>query len=313
MKKVSFFILVWLFVSISSFVLAESPIEVIYWKPLDVEMPSQDEIDFFIDVMIEVQSFFASELERYGFGPKTFDFNPKIRIIKGKLQRKEYNPGPIVLHRENPSILKHGLDNQIYVVFLGGDGPISRGSASSQKLCANIPEQLKYCNNLVVVPAENKRLLEVLLAHEIGHAFNIDHHPPNRLILNRIDIMYFPLHAIRGVKEYLKDYALNHQDATFLDEDGRLFIQKPFEDSKQAMDADVNKDGYVDLSDVMIVRSAIQHPNSYDTDLNNDGITDEVDVLIVKAKAVEAIAAASPMLRRRGLKLSTWGRMKERY
>ena len=76
------------------------------------------------------------------------------------------------------------------------------------------------------------------------------------------------------------------------------------------IDADVNDDGYVDLYDVLIVRSGMNGEVSYDTDVNNDGVTDEVDLLIVKAKAVEAIAAAAP--RKMKMKLTTWGSMKRR-
>lgn len=60
---------------------AEPPIQVIYWKASDVQTPSQEEIDSVRDVMVEVQSFFASEMDRYGFGPKTFDFNPDINDL----------------------------------------------------------------------------------------------------------------------------------------------------------------------------------------------------------------------------------------
>ena len=76
----------------------------------------------------------------------------------------------------------------------------------------------------------------------------------------------------------------------------------------EGLNADVNDDGYVDIYDVLIVRSGMQNSVSYDTDINNDGVTDEVDLLIVKAKAVEAIAAAAP--RKRKVKLTTWGSMK---
>lgn len=76
------------------------------------------------------------------------------------------------------------------------------------------------------------------------------------------------------------------------------------------IDADVNDDGYVDLYDVLIVRSGMNGEVSYDTDVNNDGVTDEVDLLIVKAKAVEAIIAAAP--RKMKMKLTTWGSMKRR-
>ena len=76
------------------------------------------------------------------------------------------------------------------------------------------------------------------------------------------------------------------------------------------IDADVNNDGYVDLYDVLIVRSGMQRDVSYDTDLNDDGKTDEVDLLIVKALAIEAIAKASPSKRK--IKITTWGSMKTR-
>lgn len=86
-----------------------------------------------------------------------------------------------------------------------------------------------------------------------------------------------------------------------------------FEDDN--IDADVNNDGYIDLYDVMIVRSGMQNSVSYDTDVNNDGITDEVDLLIVKAKAMEAIAAAAPrriLMPQRKVNLRTWGALKIR-
>ncbi len=76
------------------------------------------------------------------------------------------------------------------------------------------------------------------------------------------------------------------------------------------INADVNNDGYVDLYDVMIVRSGMQNPVTYDTDVNNDGVTDEQDLLIVKAKAVEAIVAASPQKGK--VNITTWGALKAR-
>lgn len=76
------------------------------------------------------------------------------------------------------------------------------------------------------------------------------------------------------------------------------------------IDADVNDDGYVDLHDVMIVRSGIRNSVSYDTDVNNDGVTNEIDVMIVKWIAVEAIAAASPP--KLQMKLTTWGSIKQK-
>ena len=88
---------------------------------------------------------------------------------------------------------------------------------------------------------------------------------------------------------------------------------KQFNDSSNDnsdIDVDVNDDGYVDLYDVLIVRSGMSSKTSYDTDLNNDGITDELDLAIVKAAAHAAIAAASP--RKRKVNITTWGSIKSR-
>ena len=83
--------------------------------------------------------------------------------------------------------------------------------------------------------------------------------------------------------------------------------------NRDNIDADVNEDGYVDLSDVLIVRSGMQNSNSYDTDLNDDGITDEIDLAIVKLAAIDSIAAAAPSsgrLLKRKVKIITWGSFK---
>ena len=80
------------------------------------------------------------------------------------------------------------------------------------------------------------------------------------------------------------------------------------ETAEFTIDADVNNDGYVDLSDVLIVRSGMTRASTYDTDVNNDGTTNILDLLIVKAKALEAIAAAAP--RKRKVNITTWGTLK---
>lgn len=307
MKLRAFLVCVFLMLCVVS-AYTESPIEVIYLKPSDVKMPSQAEIESLRDVMTLVQAWYGSEMERHGFGPKTFSFNRETTVIDGKLKRSQYTGATI--HREI-SLIEWGFQNQIYVVFLGGDGLIEGSSAFMKPLCVP-PADPKHCNGMVVVSADNKLLLEPLLAHELGHAFSLFDHAPTRLIKNRIDVMYAPLHVIPGIKEHLKNYAFSQVDAAFLNKDGRLAVQQaPVGNFHQGIDADVNNDGYVDLSDVLIVRSAIGNRVPYDTDVNNDGKTDETDVLLVKAKAHEAIAAAAPSLYRRK-RITTWGDLKRR-
>lgn len=82
--------------------------------------------------------------------------------------------------------------------------------------------------------------------------------------------------------------------------------------ASSVIDADIDNNGSIDLSDVLIVRRAIKNKTNYNTDVNNDGVTNETDVLLVKAKAHEAIAAAAPAITIRKRKLTTWGALKRR-
>ena len=77
--KGRFLLLAWFLLSFSLSASAEPPIEVTYFKPSDVQTPSQAELDALHEVMVEVQAFFASEMDRHGFGQKTFAFNQDIR------------------------------------------------------------------------------------------------------------------------------------------------------------------------------------------------------------------------------------------
>ena len=113
-----FLFLIFLFLSFSLVSYAEPPIEVISWQSSDVKLPSQEEIDYLGEIMVEVQSFIASEMDRYGFGPKTFDFNKNIRGVKGKLRVQEYTSTII---RNESSFIEKAWNNQIYVVFLKWD------------------------------------------------------------------------------------------------------------------------------------------------------------------------------------------------
>ena len=135
-----------------------------------------------------------------------------------------------------------------------------------------------------------------------GSLFNFQLHPEVARTLNASK----DLSVIEGVNTEKFDKIVRRRDEPEVDVNDNG-------GNTDNIDADINKDGYVDLSDVLIVRSAIQNSVSYDTDVNNDGVTDEIDVLIVKAKAMEALAAAAPSkerLRKRKVKITTWGAIK---
>ena len=305
--KGRFLLLAYFMFNLSLFVYAEPPIEVIYWQSSDVPAPSQKELDSFNDVMIEVQSFFASEMERQGFGEKTFVFK-NIEVFKAK-QNLAYYALDQMRIANAARFIQRGWDKQIWVVFLAGSSSIKGARGVAQYLCHFTGERLEECNNLVVITTASERILVPLVAHEIAHAFNLIDHADELWINDKIDVMYHPL-AVFGdaIRMSLEHYVFNKKDATFLDNGGRLAVQE--HNTEIIFDTDVNKDGYTDLSDVLIIRSAMSVENSYDTDVNNDGVTDILDLMIVKVAAFEAIAAAAPSMPR--VITTTWAELKKR-
>ena len=163
------------------------------------------------------------------------------------------------------------------------------------------------CKDYVIMPwgLGDKLNIEPVTAHEIGHALDLDHvrDKPNYL-MNTLQVM-------PGVEGKVTDLELSMESAEILNSSNEVSSRPDLimVNIITEIDADVNEDGYVDLYDVLIVRSGMQNSVKYDTDLNDDGVTDEVDLLIVKAKAVEAIVAASP--RKRKVKITTWGDAKQ--
>ncbi|MYG07677.1 hypothetical protein F4167_13890 [Candidatus Poribacteria bacterium] len=161
--------------------------------------------------------------------------------------------------------------------------------------------------SLIWIPVKVPDFMTPVLAHELGHVFGL-HHRGDLLTDGKRSIMQAEASRIRDIKKY----AFSFTEAEILDTSVFLSIQEAPAVLDAAIDADVNGDGYVDLYDVMIVRSAMQNSTSYDTDINNDGTTDENDLAIVKVKAMEAIVAASPSRSPKFKLATTWGAIKSR-
>lgn len=78
--------------SLAVFVYAESPqpvFDVIYLVPSDQRV-DVGKIKVFEEDLKEVQTFFADEMERHGFGRKTFAYRKEIDVYKGRHTTEEY-------------------------------------------------------------------------------------------------------------------------------------------------------------------------------------------------------------------------------
>ena len=270
------------------------------------------DLDDLRERLSEVRSFFASEMKRLGYGEKTFEFESNIKIYGGGYTLAEYE----TIRDVRTDLMYWGIrpptPDDILLVFLVGAKSIQHGAASGvfSELCQEGTDVCK--EKLVVVPLEgSSEYLNLVIAHELGHAFGfLDHRKEEYALMSQ-----GPLRVWDG-RDMLQDVSIHPGTAAVINKSPVLTLigDPPTNNEKRVqtdtLDADVNGDGYVDLSDVRIVRSAIQNSTSYDTDVNNDGKTDEIDVLLVKAKAHAAIAAAAPALIRRK-KITTWGALKK--
>lgn len=289
-------------------VYGQDPIEIIYLIPSD-QRQADEKLDVFGKMLADVQTFYADEMERHGFGRKTFQYNTNIRVHNGKHTLNEYLSDHHVIWFELAR-LTFRPEYLVDIVFMEGTRALPGNAAGSVLPLFFTENQIWGIDPgyfLVWIPvkiSELRALMTPVLAHELGHVFGI-HHRNDRFTDGKRTLMQIIDPPMKGIE----NHAISFEEAKVLDKSVYLSVQEKPEE----IDADVNDDGYVDLYDVMIVRSAMQNSTSYDTDVNNDGVTDEIDLLIVKAKAHEAIAAAAPMQRRRGSRILIWGRLKKEY
>ena len=312
MKKGSFLILTWLLLNFSVVVYSQAPIEVIYLIPSDQrEVSGKSEI--LLEIVSDVQVFYADEMERHGFKRKTFEYEKNIRVHKSIYTLKEYlSDRNKVWFELGPDSLYTGRfrnENTGHIVFMEGTNRLE-GTVVGKSLFLRWgpngkPGGIEFGYCLAWLPAAETDYLDWVLAHELGHGFGLKH-PDNPFVEGKLHIM-----GENNLRTDVQDLAFTLDDARILDTSP--FLSMDDFPTLTKIDLDVNNDGHIDLADVLVVRSAIKGSSLYHTDVNNDGVTDEVDLMLVKAAAHEAIAmAAPPRIQRKGSLSTKWADLKRR-
>ena len=142
----------------------ENLVRLIYVLPND--RVSQPDIDTKLDTQIKyAQSFFADVMEKHGFGRKTFRFEADthgramVHHVNGKFATEHYNSNPWSVWEE--LIEQFDLSGNIYLVTL------DTGSASFFEMGGSSDGG---ASGGAIVHA-----YDPAIAHELGHAFGLNH------------------------------------------------------------------------------------------------------------------------------------------
>ena len=154
----------------------------IYFHPSDTPIP--DRIDTQLDELVnEVQTFYADEMERHGFGRKTFRLetdaqgNQVRHYVEGKFTKEHYVNN--ITGKANEEIFEQ-FDRSahlIYLIFVNTFDPIHEFSHVSGSGGGSSFEGSAAINliNFENVPESLYTEAWKLIGHELGHAFGLLH------------------------------------------------------------------------------------------------------------------------------------------
>ena len=172
----------------------EYVVQVTYFYPSDHE-PSDAVEAKFEKIAIDAQKIFAGEMERHGFGGKTFTLetdengNNVIHRIKGKFPSSHYSPRgffDFIRHFDISSEVRERLDTPkqfISLVFINEIDkskyfPLSKGTHSAGTLITRLL-------NFEKAGKESYNVALSTTLHELGHAFGLPHDErDNRYIMH---------------------------------------------------------------------------------------------------------------------------------
>ena len=183
-------LIVVLFTLCATYAQAEFITKIVYFKPADVKIDLTAKMQQIVE---NTQQTYADEMQRNGFGRKTFRVEthlgkPRIHIVNGAKNASAYlrntlentrNELPNFLRQDTPPFSKQ---DTIFVIVVGGIDCIDGRSANS--FCAwgkGFPHHSFRYGGGVLIAADSGNLNEDVLFHEMGHAFGLYHKLPHFL------------------------------------------------------------------------------------------------------------------------------------
>lgn len=152
---------------------AQFVVKTIYFQPQD----TPDKTAEIRKMMADVHDFYGRDMQRHGFGLKTFhiekDANDQIVVhtVKGKHHTANYIADTTydAIAPELPNRFK--VPNNIHIIFVGGMQRINSGGIRALGVGVSIFGN--QMSGYAVIPANN--LIFQVVIHEVGHTFGLQH------------------------------------------------------------------------------------------------------------------------------------------
>ena len=152
----------------------EPMVRLIYFFPRDRQ--PQPDINVKIDGLIkDTQKLYADEMERHGFGRKTFRFetdahgNAVVYHVKGRFMDQEYNDGKARVTADLYEQLG-GSQIDFNVIDVSDYPPFRRRPAFAVSFITS-----SFMSAKTFIPAFGSAFNAFTAAHELGHAFGLEH------------------------------------------------------------------------------------------------------------------------------------------
>lgn len=167
-----FFVCFFLFCVLVCSVSAQPIVRVSVLRATDQPFVHQHELNAIREDILQIQSFFASEMNRLGYGKKTFEFETNIPVWIGARELSFYQDADDVRWQQGRQL--KDFPDDIHLVFVAGAKSFKAGTGDAAGVFTHRCDATGNCDyrRLVAMPLEgNEEYRNRVTAHELGHAF----------------------------------------------------------------------------------------------------------------------------------------------